>query len=243
MKMTVRYFKYIGFILTMIVLSGCSGGDNDRTVKPETPRETEVQDTFYLAVDEMPQIIGGIQTIQKHIRYPKSAHEAGIEGTVYVYAFIDTSGNVARTEIVRDPGGGLGEAAAEAVEQAKFVPGKQQGEPVPVRVSIPVHFRLARPEVTEEDVSIRFIEGPQNLRQYMSFPEDVFKEEIEGTVHVEVRLNENARVIGILLVEGIDHELDQAVIQAAARYPFYRDGNYNTITEPTTFSIRVQFSF
>lgn len=113
--------------------------------KPETE-----QATFYLAVEEMPAIIGGIESIQQRIRYPEAAREKGLGGVVYVFAYIDEEGDVVRTEVVRDPGAGLGEAAAEAVAQAKFTPGKQRGVPVGVRVSIPVHFRVSEGKSNRE---------------------------------------------------------------------------------------------
>ncbi len=111
---------------------------------PPPPQDDEPEEQFFLAVEEMPEIVGGIESIQRRVRYPELAKRAGVEGTVYIYAFVNEQGQVVRTEIVNDPGAGLGDAAAEAVRQAEFTPGKQRGQPVPVRVSIPVHFRLAR---------------------------------------------------------------------------------------------------
>lgn len=112
---------------------------------PPPPKVEEAEEEqFFLAVEEMPEIIGGIESIQRRVRYPELAKRAGVEGTVYIFAFVNTEGNVVRVEIVNDPGAGLGESAAEAVRQAKFKPGRQRGQPVPVRISIPVHFRLAR---------------------------------------------------------------------------------------------------
>jgi len=111
---------------------------------PPPPKDEEPEEQFFLAVEEMPEIIGGIESIQRRVRYPELAKRAGVEGTVYIFAFVDANGNVVRTEIVNDPGAGLGDAAASAVAEAKFRPGRQRGQPVPVRISIPVHFRLAR---------------------------------------------------------------------------------------------------
>ncbi len=111
---------------------------------PPPPKQEEEEEQFFLAVEDMPEIVGGIESIQRRVKYPELAKRAGVEGTVYVYAFIDVQGNVVRTEIASDPGAGLGDEAARAVGEAKFRPGRQRGQPVPVRVSIPVHFRLQR---------------------------------------------------------------------------------------------------
>jgi len=140
------------FSLLLIGLACDKDVTTDTIVEPDRempsfdfdiPMKLEGDDTYYVAVETMPEIIGGIVSIQERIRYPELAKRAGIEGTVFIYAFIDAGGTVVKTEIVNDPGGGLGEAAASAVKEAKFKPGERHGQPVPVRVSIPVMFRLA----------------------------------------------------------------------------------------------------
>jgi len=92
--------------------------------------------------EEMPFPIGGIKTIQKNIIYPETAKNAGIQGRVFVKAFIDEDGNVSRSEIIRGIGGGCDQAALNAVNKVKFAPGKQKGKPIKVQVSIPILFKL-----------------------------------------------------------------------------------------------------
>ena len=47
-------------------------------------------------VDSLPLPIGGMEAIQKNIRYPEIAKRAGIEGTVLILAEIDELGNTKR---------------------------------------------------------------------------------------------------------------------------------------------------
>lgn len=100
------------------------------------------KDTYFVKVEEMPEPIGGMKTIQEKIVYPEIAKRAGIEGRVFVLAFIDETGNVADAKVIRGIGAGCDEAALEAVKQTKFIPGKQKGEPKKVQVSIPIVFKL-----------------------------------------------------------------------------------------------------
>jgi periplasmic protein TonB len=145
--MNVHTLVRIGIILLFVTTVACDRDSLSEKLTEPKVSEAEFQTgDFALTVDTMPKIIGGLQAIQQRIRYPELAIRAGIEGTVYVHAYVDMEGNVARTEILRDPGAGLGEAAADAVARTQFEPGKHQGEPVPVRVSIPVHFRLSSSE-------------------------------------------------------------------------------------------------
>jgi len=76
-------------------------------------------------------------------KYPEIAQEAGIEGTVFIQAFIDKKGRVIETTIVKGiPNTGLDEAAIEAIRKTRFRPAKQRERAVGVWISIPVNFRL-----------------------------------------------------------------------------------------------------
>ncbi len=119
--------------------------DLTKEVAPPPPKqEDSEEETYFIAVEELPEPVGGISAIQALVVYPEIARRAGVEGTVYVEAFVDENGNVTRTEIKKGIGAGCDEAAAAAVMKAKFKPGKQRGKPVKVRMSIPIRFRLQK---------------------------------------------------------------------------------------------------
>ena len=113
---------------------------------PPPPKEdkkvVEEEPVYFVAVEEMPEPIGGIAEIQKKIIYPESAKRAGVEGKVYVLAFVDESGSVTDAKIIKGIGAGCDEAALDAVRKTKFKPGKQRGKAVRVQVSIPIVFKL-----------------------------------------------------------------------------------------------------
>lgn len=98
---------------------------------------------FKVEVEQMPEPIGGISVIQKNIVYPETARRAGIQGKVYVTAYINEAGDVVKTEIIKGIGAGCDQAAENAIKKVKFVPGMQRGVPVKVQVSIPVIFKLS----------------------------------------------------------------------------------------------------
>ena len=109
---------------------------------PKEEIDESAEPVFFVAVEEMPQPIGGLQEIQKKIQYPEIAKRAGVEGKVFVRAFVDEEGNVVNAEIVKGIGGGCDEAALEAILKTKFTPGKQRGKPIKVQVTVPVLFKL-----------------------------------------------------------------------------------------------------
>jgi len=109
---------------------------------PPPKEEIEEEPTYFVAVEEMPGPIGGIKAIQEKIVYPEIAKRAGVEGKVYVLAFVNEQGDVTKAQIIKGIGAGCDEAALDAVLKTRFTPGKQRGKPVRVQVSIPIIFKL-----------------------------------------------------------------------------------------------------
>jgi len=116
---------------------------DDRLDMPPPPQEEEEpEEDFFVVVEEMPELIGGLASIQQNIRYPEMARRAGIEGRVYVQFIVNERGEVEDPRVIRGIGGGADEEALRAVRQAQFRPGMQRGRPVRVQYSLPVVFRL-----------------------------------------------------------------------------------------------------
>ena len=110
---------------------------------PPTPKEDiEEEPTYFVAVEEMPSPIGGIKAIQEKIVYPEIAKRAGVEGKVYILAFVNEQGEVTKAQVIKGIGAGCDEAALNAVLKTRFTPGKQRGKPVKVQVSLRIVFKL-----------------------------------------------------------------------------------------------------
>lgn len=97
----------------------------------------------YLAfAEQMPAPAGGIQEIYKKIVYPTLAKNAGVEGKVFVLAFINETGGVDDVKVLKGIGAGCDEAVIEAIKNSTFEPGKHQGQPVKVKLSLSFIFKL-----------------------------------------------------------------------------------------------------
>lgn len=118
--------------------------DLDQPIElPPAPEEApEQEEDFFLAVEQMPELIGGLAGLQRSIKYPEMARKAGIEGTVNIQFIVTEDGTVEDPRVIRGIGGGCDEEALRAVRQAKFKPGRQRGTAVRVQYSLPVVFRL-----------------------------------------------------------------------------------------------------
>lgn len=108
------------------------------------PKENKIEEEeppYFVAVEQMPEPLGGLAEIQKRVVYPNVALQTGIEGKVFVRALINEAGVVTQTEILKGIGAGCDEAAADAVAKTIFKPGIQRGKPVKVQMTIPIVFK------------------------------------------------------------------------------------------------------
>ena len=98
---------------------------------------------IYLTAEKMPAIKGGMAMIGKKIRYPRVAREMGIQGVVYVGFVVTSEGKVSEPKILRSLAKPLDQEAIRLItEDVKFTPGYHQGNAVPVRMVLPIRFRL-----------------------------------------------------------------------------------------------------
>lgn len=109
---------------------------------PPPPDEKEKEEDFFVVVENMPELIGGMKKLQGCVNYPEMARKAGIEGQVVVQFVVNKKGNVEDPRVIRGIGGGADKEALRCVKQAEFKPGRQRGKPVRVQYSLPVIFRL-----------------------------------------------------------------------------------------------------
>ena len=114
-----------------------------------TPMPTVAPDSLtgepgeiFVIVEQMPDLIGGLEGLQARAVYPAEALQNGIEGRVFVQFIVDTEGRPLNPEVVRGLGGGADEEALRLLLTSRFIPGRHQGEPVAVKMSLPITFKL-----------------------------------------------------------------------------------------------------
>jgi protein TonB len=82
--------------------------------------------------------------LSKNVHYPKDARFKGTQGRVVVSFVIDETGSVTDAKLVNDIGEGCGAEALRVVNaMPKWIPGRQNGNPVKVQFNLPISFQLA----------------------------------------------------------------------------------------------------
>ena len=90
-------------------------------------------------VSELPEVLNrDALNIKRY--YPPLALKKEFEGDVVLRLLIDSDGTIAKVDIVSDPGEALGPAAARAVRELRFRPGKVNGEAVATTIPFTIRF-------------------------------------------------------------------------------------------------------
>jgi periplasmic protein TonB len=109
---------------------------------------TEEADKEYITVEQFPEFAGGkdalIRFLQKNLRYPTPAANAGVGGKVYMQFVVGQDGAIRNVDILKGIGFGCDEEAQRVVKlMPHWSPGRQSGRAVSVKFTLPISFQLA----------------------------------------------------------------------------------------------------
>ena len=121
-------------IITLVFIAGLTNLSSQRAVIDD--------EGIYLMCEKMPELVGGMEALQKKIRYPLQAKSLGVQGVVYVQSIINEKGKIIKPKVVKKLGAGCDEEAVRVLKKSKFKPGYDKGKPVKVRFTLPIFFRL-----------------------------------------------------------------------------------------------------
>ena len=104
-------------------------------------------DKIYDVVDVAPEYPTGdaarIRYLNRSLKYPKKARDAGIKGTVIMRFVVEKDGSITNVEVERARQKLLDEEAVRLVNSMpNWTPGEINGIPVRTRVKMPVVFKL-----------------------------------------------------------------------------------------------------
>lgn len=114
-----------------------------RKSDPGTP-----DNPIFEVVEHMPEFPnGGMGALMKYLnenmQYPASAKEKGIQGRITLQFVVDKDGSISGTKVLRGVDADLDKEAIRLINNMpNWKPGTQGGQPVRVKYTVPVMFRL-----------------------------------------------------------------------------------------------------
>ena len=263
-KVRVRYLLPIVFRL--------SGNDANVEVDKETQQKQEMlnaaiqkivgNDEIFVVVEEQPEFPGGnaamMNFISENIRYPKEAHQKGIQGRVITNFVVMKDGSISNVQIMRGVDALLDAEAIRVLESMPvWKPGKQRGEPVNVRFTLPVVFRLTgdtEKQIQTNQVSPESVQAPEfpgGENAYMKFLSDNIKypviaqeNGIQGLIEAVFNIDTTGKVTFVKFSKSVDPSLDKEARRVIELMPDWIPGKLNgkatSVTSGATFVFRLQ---
>jgi len=117
----------------------------NQKVVDEVPDETATK--VFDVVEQMPSFPGGdaalMSFLNKNIKYPVIAEENGIQGRVVATFVVERDGSITDVKVIKSVDPSLDKEAVRVLKSMpKWIPGKQNGQAVRVKYTVPVTFRL-----------------------------------------------------------------------------------------------------
>lgn len=121
--------------------------EHKEEVVQEKPREEKKKEEVFAHVEQMPKFPGGdaelYKFISNNLNYPAMAIENNVQGRVVVQFVVTKDGSIGNVKVVRSVDRDLDNEAIRVCKKLpKFIPGKQNGQPVNVWYTLPVTFKL-----------------------------------------------------------------------------------------------------
>ena len=226
----------------------------------------------FQVVEEMPEFPGGMgecmKFIGKNIKYPAEAIEKGIQGRVIIQMVVTKEGDIAEAKVVRSIDPLLDAEALRVINSMpKWKPGKQKGEAVNVKYTIPVMFRLSNEasespesksasaprEAKVDENGIHMVceempEFPGGMRECMNFlgknvkyPATAQEKGIQGRVIVQFVVNRDGSIVEPKVVRGVDPELDAEALRVISIMPKWKPGKQKGEAVRVKYTIPVMF--
>jgi TonB family protein len=115
-------------------------------VKAKEPADESAEGAFDV-VEQMPEFPGGsielMKFLSENIKYPEAASKAGTQGRVVAQFIVEADGSISNVKVLKNVSDEIDAEAVRVIKaMPKWKPGMQKGQPVRVKYTIPVTFRL-----------------------------------------------------------------------------------------------------
>ena len=127
-------------VLSVLATSHAFSQSNQQAKETEETKSSQV-------VEEMPMFPGGekvlVTYLKENLKYPAVPAENGVQGRVIVLFKVEADGSLTDVRIGGSVDPSIDREALRLVKaMPKWIPGKQDGKPVPVKFQVSITFSL-----------------------------------------------------------------------------------------------------
>ena len=233
------------------------------------PKEAAQGEVFQV-VEEQPMFPGGMEEmmkfLQQNVKYPKEAQDQGKQGRVIVQFVVNKDGSISNDTIVRSVDPLLDAEALRVVRSMpNWTPGKQKGEAVRVRFTLPVTFRLdggaeSKPAEVKQVVKTttqgeEIFKVPEQMPEYpggmgelmkflqrnVRYPKEAQEQGKQGRVVVQFVVEKDGSITDAKIAKSVDPQLDAEALRVVNAMPNWTPGKQRGKEVRTYFTIPVTF--
>ena len=233
------------------------------------PKEA-AQGEVFLVAEEEAMFPGGMEAmmkyLQENIKYPEQAKNNGVQGRVIVQFVVNKDGSISNDTVVRSVDPLLDAEAIRVVRNMpNWTPGKQRGEAVRVRFTLPVTFRLdggaeSKPAEVKQVVKAPtqgeeifnvveeqpiYLGGHEALMKYIQqnikYPKEAQEQGKQGRVIVQFVVEKDGSITDAKIVRSADPQLDAEALRIVNAMPNWTPGKQRGEPVRTYFTIPVTF--
>ncbi len=168
---------------------------------------------------------------------------ARVQGVVSLECVVQPDGTIGGVRVTKALSPGLDQEAIKAVRQWRFKPGRKDGKPVPVRVTLEMTFTLrdapapplfpvpplapgdapgtGQPEATRAFKPGAGVSAPVVVKEVRpQYTPDAKEARIQGVVTLECVVNIDGTIGDVKVIRSLDAGLDQEAIKAVRQWRF-----------------------
>lgn len=230
-------------------------------------RQTDADvDEPYLVAETMPlfqgrDLRGFREWVQTHVKYPFEAMARKVQGRVVVTFVVERDGSVSSVQVAQSPDKLLADEARRVIGSSPaWTPGKQRGQNVRVKFTLPVDFHIqtdnapaTREQNAEEEAYLiaeqmpQFQGGDLNafrgwVQTQVKWPAEAVAKKIRGRVVASFVVEKNGAVGSIRIIQSPDKLLSDEVLRVLSSSPAWTPGRQRGAVVRVRFVIPVDFT-
>ena len=266
----IKYALFVPLAAALLLASNISCTSTEtQEANTKAIESRAAEGEVFQVVEEMPEFPGGMAECMKwlaqNIKYPAEAQEKGIQGRVIVQMVVEKDGTITHAKVVRGVDPLLDTEALRVVNSSpKWKPGKQNGEAVRVKYTLPIMFRLggdssdsktaeAPKEAKVDENGIHQVceempEFPGGMRECMNwlgkninYPEDCKKAGIQGRVIIQFVVDKDGSIKSPKVARSVHPSLDAEALRVISSSPKWKPGKQKGEAVKVKYTIPVLF--